>query len=801
MSKRSSIYHIIYIALAAIVISFSLTSCSTTRAIPDDEQLFAGLKKISYVNYEEGGHADSTIAEMEYVLASAPTEALFGSSYHMSPFPVRLWIWNAFSKSDNAFARWLTHTFGTEPKLLSEVNPDLRAQVAEGELMKRGYFNSKVSYEEITLKNPKKAKISYTVNMGPLWRLDSIAYMSFPAVADSLIKSSASETYLHKGSPFSVSDLESERQRLASLFQDHGYYFYQSGYASYLADTAAVPHRVQLRLALADSIDPRAHRRWYIGNIDVNMRKEMTDSLDNYFKFRHLRFNYRGKKPPIRPGVFMTGLRLRHGRPYRLENVERFTKHLQSTGLFSYSGIRFTPRDTSATCDTLDARIDLVLDKPYDFYIEANAKGKTSGRYGPELVVGFVKRNAFRGGEKLDINLHGSYEWQTGHASEGSSTGVNSYEYGLDASLTFPRIITPWTLFTSPVKQYERLTSENNTEDRRKRRRRARRRFFSNPTTVVKLSTNTLNRSGYFMRNVVSAELTYDWSTSPSSHHSFSPLLLSYEYMNERTAAFDSLLVKNAYLQVSMRDQFVPKMSYTYTYRSPSRFRNPITWRTTVSEASNLLAAGYAVFGEGWSKKDKTMFKNPFAQFVKVETKFVKQWNFSEYSSLVGHVNAGVVYSYGNANSAPYYEQFYVGGANSIRAFNVRSIGPGTYLRKKGRSSYIDQIGDVKLQLNLEYRMRLWGSLHGALFLDAGNVWTLRDHEELEGCKFEIGSFYKQLALGTGVGLRYDLGMFVIRLDWGIGLHVPYETGKSGFYNIPKFSDGHAIHLAVGYPF
>ena len=141
MSKRSSIYHIIYIALAAIVISFSLTSCSTTRAIPDDEQLFAGLKKISYVNYEEGGHghADSTIAEMEYVLASAPTGALFGSSYHMSPFPVRLWIWNAFSKSDNAFARWLTRTFGTEPKLLSEVNPDLRAQVAEGELMKRGY--------------------------------------------------------------------------------------------------------------------------------------------------------------------------------------------------------------------------------------------------------------------------------------------------------------------------------------------------------------------------------------------------------------------------------------------------------------------------------------------------------------------------------------------------------------------------------------------------------------------------------------------------------------------------------------
>jgi outer membrane protein assembly factor BamA len=209
------------------------------------------------------------------------------------------------------------------------------------------------------------------------------------------------------------------------------------------------------------------------------------------------------------------------------------------------------------------------------------------------------------------------------------------------------------------------------------------------------------------------------------------------------------------------------------------------------------------LFGEKWSEKDKTMFKNPYAQFLKIETDFVKQWNLSSSSSLLAHLNTGVIYTYGNSNQAPYYEQFYVGGANSIRAFNVRSIGPGKYKPTEGRFSYIDQTGDFKLLGNLEYRPRLFGDLFGAIFLDAGNVWSLHDDATTHrsGGKFEFNNFFKQMALGTGVGVRYDLGMFVIRLDWGIGIHVPYETGKNGFYNIKSFRDGQSIHLAVRYPF
>ena len=183
------------------------------------------------------------------------------------------------------------------------------------------------------------------------------------------------------------------------------------------------------------------------------------------------------------------------------------------------------------------------------------------------------------------------------------------------------------------------------------------------------------------------------------------------------------------------------------------------------------------------------------------ETDISKTWQLGLKSQLVAHANAGIIYTYGNSESAPYSEQFYVGGANSIRAFAVRSIGPGSYTTDVSRLSYLDQTGDIKLQFNLEYRFNLFGGLYGAAFIDAGNVWALRDDGYRHGAKFELKNALKEMALGTGVGIRYDLDFLVLRLDWGIGLHVPYDTGKSGFYNIPRFKDGQAIHLAVGYPF
>lgn len=195
------------------------------------------------------------------------------------------------------------------------------------------------------------------------------------------------------------------------------------------------------------------------------------------------------------------------------------------------------------------------------------------------------------------------------------------------------------------------------------------------------------------------------------------------------------------------------------------------------------------------------MFKNPYAQFFKIQTDFRKTWQLTNKSQLIAHIGAGLIYSYGNSSSAPYNEQFYIGGANSIRAFAARSIGPGSYYTDVQRLSYVDQTGDMKLLANLEYRFNIFGNLYGAAFLDAGNIWAIKDDGYRAGSQFKFKNMFKEMATGTGIGIRYDLDFLIIRVDWGIGIHVPYETGKSGYYNIPTFKDGQTLNFAVGYPF
>lgn len=754
-----------------LIISGVFASCSSTKNIPEDDQLFVGLTKIEYKNYEKNDHFVAVQEEVEAALATAPNGALFGSSYYRSPFPYGLWIWNAFSKSRSVFSKWMTKSFGKPPVLMSWVNPELRANVTRELLRANGYFDSSVEYNVITQKNPKKAKIGYTVNLGRLYRIDSLRYVNFPQRADSLIRATIGETLIHPGDPFKVSTLDAERTRLSNVFRNNGYYYYQPGYASYLADTISVPDTVQLRLQYADSVPANVRRKWYIGKVNLELRKDYMEELSDSLEHRYFTVRFNGRKPPLRTRVILRDLKLRPRKLYSYDDYLQSANKITGTGLFSYVDFKFTPRDTTLRCDTLDLTLSCVFDKPYDFYVEANMVGKTSGKLGPGAVIGISRRNAFRGGEKLDININGSYEWQTGHNADGSSSEMNSYEYGANVSLEIPRLLLP---FWSRV------------------------RWYNTPSTILKASSSVINRSGYFKRHIVSGELTYNFQRTATSVHQFSPLILQYEYMTRMTSAFSDILEENPYLLVTMADQFVPKMRYTYTYSSPTNYRSPIYWQVAVSEASNLLSLGYMMAGNKWNEKSKQLFKNPYAQFFKIETDFRKTWAVGDHSQLVGHVSAGFIWSYGNSVSAPYSEQFYVGGANSIRAFNVRSIGPGAYHTDSEHASYMDQTGDIKLQANLEYRFRLFGNLYGATFLDAGNVWALRDDGYRTNSVFKVKNLLKETALGTGVGLRYDLEFFVLRLDWGVGLHVPY---KSGFYNISSFGDGQSLHFAIGYPF
>lgn len=781
--KRNSIY---------LFCVLFLVSCSMTKNIPEGDQLFTGLKAITYddsVKHEDFAH---TQEEVEAALATAPNGAIFGSSYYRLPFSWRVSVWNKYHDKDSKFAKWMTKNLGKQPVLMSWVNPELRAQVAQGVLRNNGYFNGQVGYDIIQRKNPKTAKIAYDVHPGRLYRLDSIGYFDFPADADTLIRATLDEATIHKGDPFVVSRLDAERQRISTLLRNNGFYYYQPSYASYLADTFVVDGKAQLQLRMANDIPVEATHKWYIGRVNINMKKTMMEQPTDSIRGRFFTVRFSGKKPPIRTRVLMADMKLRPRQLFSYDNYQQSVAKINAMGLFSMTDFTFTPRDTTAACDTLDLTLNCVFDKPWDHYIEGNFNVRTIGRMGPELRMGVTRRNAFRGGELIDINIHGSYEWST----HGGST-MNNYEYGADASIEFPRIIAPF--FGG---NRVRRDKQGNIIRRR--------RFYTTPTTLAKASTDVIYRPSYYKMHVVSGEWTYRWKTSAQSTHEFSPLTVKYQFMNSKTDAFDTIMLKNPYLLASMEDYFTPEMRYTYTYTSPSGLLHPIRWETTLAESGNFVSLAYLVKGDSWNEKDKKLFKNPYSQFLKIETDFTKTWTLDSKSSLVAHLNVGYIHPYGNSNWVPMTEMFYAGGANSIRAFSVRGVGPGAFPNLDNTTyGYIFQNGNAKFVTNLEYRRQLFGNLYGAVFLDAGNVWytdaTFGGDESFdkifERGRLRLSNFLNELALGTGAGIRYDLGFLVLRLDWGLALHVPYNTEKSGYFNIDGFKGNHTLHFAIGYPF
>lgn len=796
MTRNSITYSIIILASSVI-----LASCSMTKNIPEDDQLFTGLKSITYEDYEQNDNFTKAQEEVEAALATAPNGSLLGSSYYRLPFSMGVSIWNHYSGKDTGFARWMTKTFGSQPVLMSWVNPKLRASVAQSVLRNHGYFGAIVDYETITQKNPKTAKISYNVMPGRMYKLDSISIVGFPVEADSMIRATSDETYLKKGDAFVVSNLDAERQRISTLLRNNGYYYYQPGYASYLADTFVVDGKVQLQLKLANDIPREALHKWYIGRIDLNLRKSAREQYTDSLKGRFFTIRFSGKKPPIRSRVLMADVKLRPRQLYSHDAYLQSVSKLNATGLFSSVNMALTPRDTTAQCDTLDLALNCTFDKPWDFYVETNFNARTIGRMGPEFRMGVTRRNAFRGAEKIDINVHGSYEWATSN----NASDMSNYEYGADASVEFPRIIAPF-FGGNRVSRDRRGNIRRDSQGRAVRRYR----FYSTPSTLAKLSTDVIYRPGYYKMHVVSGEWTYRWQTSAQSRHDFSPLTLKYQFMNSHTSEFDSLMSDNPYLMSTMQDYFVPEMRYTYTYTSPSSYLHPIRWETTLVESGNGVALYDLATGKKWNDKEKEMFKNPYSQFLKIETDFTKTWTLDAASKLVGHINAGYIHVYGNSVWLPNSELFYVGGANSIRALNVRGAGPGA-VRSFGNNAadYILRNGSIKFVCNLEYRRQFFGNLYGAVFLDAGNVWTPPGKhfgdstidKVYEAGNFKWRNFLREQAVGTGLGIRYDLDFLIIRLDWGVALHVPYETSKSGFYNIERFKNSHTLHFAIGYPF
>lgn len=761
-----------------MALALLLAGCSTTKNLPEGEILYTGIEKIEVTDEDMTKAGESALEEVEAALAYPPNNALLGSSSIRVPLPFGLWVYNAFVNKKGKVGQWIFNKLAAKPVLISTVNPEVRVKVARNLLNEYGYFNGETAFELIPdEKNPRKAKVGYTVSMKAPYTLDSIQYVHIRHRADSLIDATAPERLLHEGDNFNVVRLQEERERISSLLRDNGYYYFRPDFITYQADTLLNPGKVALRVSPKESLPRTALRTWKLGDISVWLNGYNNEPPTDSIRYKDLTIHYEGKLR-VRPSVIYNRLFFKPGDLYSQQAQERSQTALSRLGIFRYAELQYTPRDTARRQDTLDLRINTVYDLPLDGELELNVTAKSNDQVGPGAVFSVTKRNIFGGGETFGVKLRGSYEWQTGNKLDESSSKINSYELGLTTTLTFPRILLP--------------NFKNRDTD------------FPASTTF-RLYANQMNRARFFKLLAFGGDATFDFQPTPTSHHSLTPFKLTYNLLQRTTHEFDSITGENRALMNSLQDQFIPAMSYTYTYDNSSITSRPnhLWFQASVTQAGLIIDGIHALAGEGFNKEGKKLLGNPFAQFIKGTAELRYNYDLGKKHRLVGRMMAGAIYSYGNARTSPYNEQFYIGGANSIRAFTIRSIGPGRYYQdsENNRYAYIDRTGDLKFEANLEYRFPILGDLHGATFLDCGNIWLLRDDGDRPGGQLKWGSFLKDLALGTGFGLRYDLTFIVVRFDVGIGLHLPYDTGKSGYYNIPRFKDGMGYHLAIGYPF
>ena len=788
-----------YLHIIAVIASVMIIyGCSTTSSLEDGDVLYTGLKATDYNNYEKNDHQSNVEEEVEAALATAPNGALFGSSYYRTPFPYGLWIWNAFSKKEGVVSKWLVNSFGKAPVLMSNVNPVLRAQVAKNVLQNNGYFNGDVTFDTFmgkpettnndTVKRPRTAKIQYHVNFGDLYMLDSIDYINFSP--DVYNKITSSDMLIKRGNPFSIATLDNERTRISNLLKNKGYYYYQPSYITFFADTFMVPKKVQLRVMQLDSLPENVTRKWIIGKTDVMIKKEFREQLTDSLQRRFLTIHFNGKRPPIRPRIILADTKLRPGMLYSQDSYQESLNNLTSKGVFSSVDISFKPRvnldgtylsvpdtvsmrdgEVRAGAGILDMIVNATLDKPYDFVFEADAMGKTSGRIGPGVSIGLTKRNAFHGGEILNINAGANYEFQVG----GEQDMGNSYDFSLGASLALPRLLLP--------KLWKK-----------------RKRWYTTPSTLINVSGEMIRRASFFNREILSSEFTYIFQPSERSVHKLSPLIVTYGRTSNISDTYIEKIRNSATSIVALNDELTPKIRYTYTYSSAKDVKSPIYWQFTVSEAGNITDLLHSTFsGKRLNEKGKKILSTPFSQFLKFETEFRKTWFVGEKSSFVFHFYGGIMSAYGNNTEAPFSEQFYIGGANDLRGFSMRSIGPGEVHFTETNMAYLFHTGDTKVVLNAEYRPHLFGSLYAALFVDIGNVWSLRHSVREESKEAGLGDpAKKDVGVDVGLGIRYDLDFFVLRLDWGFAIHNPYT---SGFVNCGSFRKAQVLNFAIGYPF
>ncbi len=763
--------------MIGVAIVVALSACSTTSRLGEGEVLYTGVKKLK-VNAADTVEVPEGVKEnINTTIKVAANNSLY-APYIRSPFPLGLWLYNHWSPESKGLKGWIYRKFVEQPVLVSDVRPDLRVSMIEDMLDKNGFFGSTASYElQYDRRNPKKARVNYTVTLSNPKRLSEIRLLSDSTELSALVNRYAKrDGSLQVGEIFCTDSLSAARNKIADRVRSRGYYFFRPEYLTFLADSTISKQGIVLQLAYGPDIPKKALRKYYVGDVQTLV---LTNKGDGY---PDTLFTEKGtvvqmKPSKMRENLIPSCITFKKGEVLRVRSLSTTQSYLSRLGIFSSISLATTPID-SVKSDSLDVDILCKFDKPLELQFETNLTSKSNSYLGPGISTSLSNRNMFGGGERLTLTLDASYEWQIGKIDDNQSRSkFSSYELGLNAELAFPRLLAPAFL-----KSINRELS----------------------WTRFTLGGDLMNRPHFFRMVQFNMGVNYEWMASRYSKNQVTLFELKYNKLLNTTPEFDATMAENYSIAQSFQSQFIPKAGYTYTYdRSFGRRRDGrhITLQASIVEGGNLFSGIWALAGASGGVGSKQLFGTPFSQFVKGTVQVVYSHRLVGDHRLVGRLYTGVAHAYGNSSEVPYTEQFYIGGANSIRAFAVRSIGPGSYHSESLSNGYYDQTGTFRFEMNVEYRFPIAGMLKGALFVDAGNIWLLKDDPNRPGGKISGAHFLDDLALGTGLGLRFDMGMIVVRGDLGVGLHLPYATERSGYYNMKNFGNSLAFNLAIGYPF
>ena len=770
---------------AVFVVSLLVAGCSATRHVPDGEML---LDKVNI--HVEGDTKDISSLELVNYLRQAPNHKVLGfwklqlGTYNLSGSDTTKW-----------YNRWVRR-MGQPPVIY---NPDLTeasARQLELTMLNRGYLDATVTVDTIADREGKKIEVDYTVTTGTPHRIATVEYEIPDSAINEIVMSAPALLSVGPGDKFDRDNLDSERAMITRRLKNHGYYAFNKEYITFYADTAEGSKDVNLTMTIrpprgaSGHLDSLArHATYNIRSVTIvtdgegvrpqNLASEHLDTVS----YNGLTILY-GKDRYLKPSILEEKCFITPGKPYSTRSVDRTYESLSRLSILRSVNIELVPVGEIGGSQWLDAYVMLTRNKKQSMTFDVEGTN-SEGDLGFGLGATYQHRDIAKGSQTLTARLRMNYE-----SLSGSFNGLinDRYtEYAGEVGINFPRFEFPFA--TRSLQQR-----------------------LNNVATEFTLSGNYQERPEY-TRIISGAAWKYKWTNLPGTRrHEFDLLDINYVYLPARTNNFlDQIAPDNPLLRYSYEDHLIMSIGYHY-YHTNKRIASatarqisiqPLVYtiRASAETAGNVLYLAEEAFGARRHGGVYKVFDTQFSQYVKGEVDYSLTRNFSPRHSLAFHVGGGIGYPYGNSKVLPFEKRFYAGGANGVRGWSVRTLGPGSFNSHNSVSYFINQCGDIRLDLSLEYRQKLFWVLEAGAFVDAGNIWTIHSYENQPGGMFRFSTFWKQIAMAYGLGLRFDFNYFLLRLDLGVKAYNPAQGQERWPLLHPDWHRDTAVHFSVGYPF